>query len=106
MPQNRIQFQPGMSLNECIQRFGTEAQCVPVLERSRWPQGFACPHCGGREHSAKQISAAPARYSGPLRTRPPRPLSVSVSPAPRVEQRRPRSPSRHRRRLPLPCGSP
>ena len=27
MPQNPIQFQPGMSLNAFHERFGTEAQC-------------------------------------------------------------------------------
>jgi transposase-like protein len=26
--------------------FGTEAQCRAVLERLRWPTGFACPACG------------------------------------------------------------
>ena len=51
MPQNRIQFKPGMSLSEFITRFGTEAQCEAALKRSRWPQGFVCPHCGGREQS-------------------------------------------------------
>lgn len=51
MPQNKIQFQPGMSLSTFIERFGTEAQCEAALERSRWPSGFVCPHCGGQEHS-------------------------------------------------------
>jgi transposase-like protein len=51
MPQNRIQFQHGMSLSELIERYGTEAQCEKALERFRWPDGFVCPECGGREHS-------------------------------------------------------
>lgn len=51
MPQNKIQFQPGMSLNELIERFETEARCEAALERARWPNGFVCPNCGGREHS-------------------------------------------------------
>ena len=51
MPQNKIQFQRGMSLSELIERFGTETQCEAALERARWPGGFACPSCGGREHS-------------------------------------------------------
>ena len=51
MPQNRIQFQPGMSLNAFIEQYGTEAQCEQALERARWPQGFVCPQCGAREHS-------------------------------------------------------
>ena len=51
MPQNAIQFQHGMSLSELIERYGSEAQCEQVLEQSRWPDGFVCPECGGREHS-------------------------------------------------------
>ena len=51
MPQNPIQFQPGMSLNEFIERYGTEAQCEAALLRARWPAGFVCPDCGAREHS-------------------------------------------------------
>jgi transposase-like protein len=51
MPQNKIQFQSGMSLSKFIERYGTEALCEKALERSRWPHGFVCPQCGGREHS-------------------------------------------------------
>ena len=51
MPQNKIQFQPGMSLSELIERFGTEAQCEAALERARWPSGFVCPECGETAHS-------------------------------------------------------
>ncbi len=54
MPQNPIQFQPGMSLDEFFARYGTEAQCAAALEASRWPQGFVCPHCGGTAHSRFQ----------------------------------------------------
>ncbi len=32
MPQNKIQFQHGMSLSEFIERYGTEAQCEKVLD--------------------------------------------------------------------------
>jgi transposase-like protein len=51
MPQNKIQFQPGMPLSELIERFGTEAQCETALERARWPSGFVCPECGESAHS-------------------------------------------------------
>jgi transposase-like protein len=51
MPQNKIQFQHGMSLNEFVERYGTEAQCEKALEQARWPDGFVCPKCGEREHS-------------------------------------------------------
>ncbi|AMV71194.1 IS1595-like element ISXca4 family transposase [Desulfuromonas carbonis] len=46
MPTNRIQFQPGLSLAAFLKEYGTEAQCEAVVERWRWPKGFACPACG------------------------------------------------------------
>ena len=51
MQQNPIQFQPGMSLSDLIETYGTEAKCEAALERARWPDGFFCPECGEREHS-------------------------------------------------------
>ena len=50
MAYNPIQFQQGMSLPEFLQCFGTEAACAEALRRSRWPDGFVCPGCGGRTH--------------------------------------------------------
>jgi len=47
---NPIQFQAGMSLNEFLQHYGSEEQCQTALERSRWPEGYVCPRCGGRGH--------------------------------------------------------
>jgi predicted RNA-binding Zn-ribbon protein involved in translation (DUF1610 family) len=46
MPMNRIQFQPGLSLPDFIEQFGTETQCGLALEAARWPYGFSCPKCG------------------------------------------------------------
>jgi hypothetical protein len=43
MKMNRIQFQPGLSMPEFFERYGTEAQC----HAARWPRGFVCPKCGG-----------------------------------------------------------
>ncbi|CRI66049.1 ISXO2-like transposase domain-containing protein [Thiocapsa roseopersicina] len=54
MPQNPIQFQPGMSLDDLFARYGTEAQCAAALEASRWPLRFVCPHCGATAHSLFQ----------------------------------------------------
>jgi transposase-like protein len=51
MPENKIQFQHGMSLSGLIERYGTEELCEKALEQSRWPDGFVCPACGEREHS-------------------------------------------------------
>ena len=48
---NAIQFQPGLSLNDFLEQFGTEEQCAAALEQSRWPSGFTCPVCGGTAHS-------------------------------------------------------
>lgn len=52
MAMNRVQFQPGLSMPEFMQRYGTEAQCEQALARARWPQGFACPVCGGEASSS------------------------------------------------------
>jgi transposase-like protein len=51
MPINKIQFQPGLSLPDFFAQFGTEAQCEAALEKTRWPNGFVCPECGGSKHS-------------------------------------------------------
>jgi len=65
MVMNRIQFQPGLSMPEFIQQFGTEHQCEAALEKARWPSGFVCPRChtsshskvGGRSHTLFQCQA-------------------------------------------------
>jgi hypothetical protein len=48
MSMNRVQFQPGLSMPEFIQQYGTESQCEAALRQSRWPTGFCCPACGHR----------------------------------------------------------
>jgi len=50
MPMNRVQFQPGMSMPEFFERYGTEAQCAAALAEQRWPHGFRCPRCVSPEH--------------------------------------------------------
>ena len=50
MPANRIQFQPGMSLPQFMELYGTEEKCEAALEQARWPEGFICPRCGEKEH--------------------------------------------------------
>jgi transposase-like protein len=44
---NRVQFQRGLSMVEFMDQYGTDAQCEAALAASRWPNGFACPVCGG-----------------------------------------------------------
>jgi transposase-like protein len=46
MKMNRIQFQPGLSLNQFLALYGEEQQCELALEAVRWPNGFRCPQCG------------------------------------------------------------
>jgi len=47
MAMNRMQFQPGLSMPEFYERYGTETQCQAALQAARWPDGFACPECDG-----------------------------------------------------------
>lgn len=50
MARNPVQFQKGLSLGDFLARYGSEEQCHATLVELRWPQGFTCPKCGGREH--------------------------------------------------------
>ncbi len=50
MAMNQIQFQPGLSMPEFFERYGTESRCEVALERARWPDGFCCPCCGQTAH--------------------------------------------------------
>jgi transposase-like protein len=49
---NSVQFQKGLSEAEFEQQYGTETACREALFRWRWPEGFECPTCGERRHSA------------------------------------------------------
>lgn len=51
MRMNRVQFQPGLSMPEFLERYGSEAQCQAALQVARWPHGFVCPKCGGAARS-------------------------------------------------------
>ena len=51
MARNPVQFQKGMSRAAFQSRYGREDQCHEELVRLRWPDGFACPACGGRNYS-------------------------------------------------------
>lgn len=48
---NAIQLQPGLSMVQFLQQYGTEAKCYRVLYKTRWPQGFRCPCCQNRSRS-------------------------------------------------------
>ena len=51
MARNRVRLQQGLSEPEFERLYGTEAQCRAVVAAARWPDGFVCPACSGREHS-------------------------------------------------------
>ncbi len=42
---NKVQFQPGVSVQRFLKQFGTEAQCREQVFRSKWPTGYKCPRC-------------------------------------------------------------
>ena len=46
MVRNKVQFQRGLSLNEFIKTYGSEARCFDALYAWRWPNGYQCPYCG------------------------------------------------------------
>ena len=50
MAKNQVQFQPGLSMSEFFDRYGSEPQCAQAPERARWPAGFRCPRCQGAAH--------------------------------------------------------
>ena len=51
MARNRVQFQKGLSEKDFEALYGSEEKCRTVIVTARWPNGFVCPHCGGRRHS-------------------------------------------------------
>ena len=50
MARNVVQFQKGLSEPAFEQQYGTEEQCRAIVIASRWPHGFECPVCGGRQY--------------------------------------------------------
>ena len=51
MARNTVQFQKGLSETEFLDLYGTEEKCRKVVFGWRWPDGFICPVCGGKEFS-------------------------------------------------------
>jgi hypothetical protein len=45
MAMNRVQFQPGLSMAEFLERYGSEDKCEYALFAARWPHGWRCPSC-------------------------------------------------------------
>jgi transposase-like protein len=42
---NLVQFQPGHSMREFLNMYGTDDLCEASLIARRWPCGFECPRC-------------------------------------------------------------
>ena len=51
MARTAVRLQKGLSEAAFERLYGTEEQCRAVVVASRWPDGFECAACGGREHS-------------------------------------------------------
>ena len=51
MARNVVSSKRGLSEPAFAQHYGTEEQCRAVVIASRWPRGFECPVCGGRQYS-------------------------------------------------------
>jgi transposase-like protein len=43
---NQVQFQKGLSLDQFIDKYGTEDACRTAVLNAKWPTGFQCPECG------------------------------------------------------------
>ena len=57
MARNKVQFQKGLSEAQFAILYGAEAQCREAVMRWRWPSGFVCPVCGGKQHSLVKTRA-------------------------------------------------
>jgi ribosomal protein L37AE/L43A len=55
---------------EFAKRFATEAACRDYLIQLRWPEGFRCPHCGGRENWRLKNARFECRACGRQNARP------------------------------------
>ncbi|MFL5281980.1 MAG: transposase, partial [Rhodopila sp.] len=47
----RCSFKKGLSEAGFEELYGTEEKCRAVVFAWRWPNGFACPMCGGHTYS-------------------------------------------------------
>ena len=55
----------GLSEAEFRASYGTEERCRTAVEQRRWPEGFVCPVCGGREGT--RLSTRPKIQCGSCR---------------------------------------
>src|SRR6201984_596333 len=57
MARNKVQFHKGLSEAQFAALYGTEDQCRDAVTQWRWPSGFVCPVCGGKQHSLVKTRA-------------------------------------------------
>lgn len=53
----KVQFQKDYSLVEFMENYGTDEQCRNALFQWRWPQGYVCPECGGKNYCTLKARA-------------------------------------------------
>jgi hypothetical protein len=51
MTVNRVQFQPGLSMTEFFDRYGSNDKREAARSASCWPGGFACPARSASQNS-------------------------------------------------------
>lgn len=61
MAMNRVQFQPGLSMFEFLERYGTEHKCEDAVFVMRWPEGFVCPRCASKVSTGFRRGRQPYR---------------------------------------------
>ena len=47
-----------MTLSELVQKFSTEIQATEFLEKTLWPDGPVCPHCGALQDKGARAESA------------------------------------------------
>ena len=62
MAMNRVQFQPGLSMPEFYERYGSEAKCRAALQAARWPNG--CRDDSLHAYSPTAVNRADRRSPG------------------------------------------
>ena len=53
MARNVVQFQEGLSEAGFERQYGTDEQCQAFVVAARWPDGFECLVCGGKQYCAQ-----------------------------------------------------
>ena len=57
MARHKVQYQKGLREAAFDRHYGSEEQCRAAVAKWRWPDGFVCPHRGGRRHSLVKARA-------------------------------------------------